>query len=346
MKNNKTYPALIGLFILLALGAMLATSLYYTAGLFSTNKQAYNIMLRSNTAGLDIGSPVVLQGVKIGEVTDIVVGFNQQLNQFEVQVGIIIDRNKVRWPTGIPQDNDNELRGSLIEKGLRAKLAMHSLVTGKLMIQIGFHPDSKLLLSGVENEIPSLRSASLNKIMEDIAELDIKKMNGRIEKLTDGLERLITDGLKLINGMDRIVNDGKVQVIEDELLATLKDIRLIVNNLDKIINPLSNNLNNVIVNTQQLITRVDSKVDKISHSILYAGNEVGDLSVLLKKEIIPVMHNLENAVIDVESMIKKGSPIRVELISALRNINKITLSLNEFVNYLERHPEALLKGKR
>jgi paraquat-inducible protein B len=346
MKNNKTNPALIGLFVLLAVGLMSAVILYYSANLFSGNKQTYNIMLRTNTAGLDIGAPVVLQGVKIGKVTDIVVGFNHQINQFEVQVNIVIDRNKVRWPMEIAQSNNDELRRSLIEKGLRAKLAMHSLITGKLMIQIGFHPTSKLVLAGLENEIPSIPSTSLNKLMEDIAALDFKKINDKIETLANGLERLLTDGNKLINGMDRIFNDGQMQAIEDELLVTLKEIRITVNELNKQITPLTSNLNNVIVNTQQLLSKVDSKVDGISQSIISAGNEVGDLSRLLRKNIIPLLDSLKIAVDDVESIIKKGSPLRVELVNALRNINKATLSLNEFADYLERHPEALLKGKR
>ncbi|NOQ78991.1 MAG: MCE family protein [Gammaproteobacteria bacterium] len=346
MKNNKTNPALIGLFVLVAVGLMSAVILYYSANLFSDNKQTYNIMLRTSTAGLDIGAPVVLQGVKIGEVTDIVVGFNHKINQFEVQVNIVIDRNKVKWPMEIAQTNNDELRSSLIKKGLRAKLAMHSLITGKLMIQIGFHPGSKLVLAGLENEIPSIPSTSLNKLMEDVAALDIKKINDRIEKLANGLERLLTDGNKLINGMDRIFNDGQMQAIEDELLVTLKDIHITVNELNKQIAPLTSNLNNVIVDTQQLLSKVDSKVDGISQSIIYAGSEVGDLSRLLKKNIIPLLDSLKIAVNNVESIIKKGSPLRVELVNALRNINKATLSLNEFADYLERHPEALLKGKR
>lgn len=346
MKNNKTNTALIGLFVLVAAGLMSAIILYYSANLLSNDKQTYNIMLRSNTAGLDIGAPVVLQGVKIGEVTDIVVGFNNQINQFEVQVNIVIDRNKVRWPTGIAQTNNDDLRSSLIKKGLRAKLAMYSLITGKLMIQIGFYPETELILAGLEAEIPSTSSTSLNKLMEDIAALDIKKINDRIEKLANGLERLLTNSHKLINGMDRIFNDGQMQAIEDELLITLKEIRITVNELNKQITPLTSNLNNVIVNTQQLISKVDSKVDGISHSIISAGSEVGDLSKLLRKNIIPLLDSLKIAVDDVESMIKKGSPLRVELVNALRNINKATLSLNEFANYLERHPEALLKGKR
>ncbi|MCN4145240.1 MAG: MCE family protein, partial [Thiohalomonas sp.] len=137
---------------------------YYSADLFLHNKHAY--MLRTNTDGLDIGSPVVLQGVKIGKVTNIIVGFNKNLDQFEVQV---------RWPKGIPQADHNELRSSLIDRGLRAKLAMHSLITGKLMLQIGFYPGTQLVLAGLENEIPSLPSSSLNKLMEDVARLWISK---------------------------------------------------------------------------------------------------------------------------------------------------------------------------
>ncbi|MBE9526388.1 MAG: MCE family protein [Proteobacteria bacterium] len=346
MKNNKTNPALIGSFILVSVGLMSVIILYYSANLFSNNKQTYNIMLRTNTAGLDIGSPVVLQGVKIGKVTNIIVGFNKNLDQFEVQVSIIIDRNKVRWPKGIPQADHNELRSSLIDRGLRAKLAMHNLITGKLMIQIDFHLGTKLVLAGLENEIPSIPSSSLNKLMEDIAALDIKKINNRIIKLSDGLERLLTNAHELIKGMDRIFNDGKTQIIKDKLLVTLKDIDITVNELNQQIKPLTSNLNNVIIDTQQLIRRVDSKVDVITQSVLYAGNEVGDLASLLKKDIIPLLDSLKIAVTDVESMIQKGSPLRVELVKTLRNISKATLSLKEFANYLERHPEALLKGKR
>lgn len=341
MSQYPLNPKATGTFILLALALLIAAVAYYSASLFS-NKEFYNIMFRTNTAGLDVGAPVVLQGVKIGQVTQIMVGFNDALNHFDVQVGIKIDRSKVRWPeTEQIEETDQNLRKSLIGKGMRAKLAMHSLITGKLMVQVGFFPQTALVLAGLENEIPSIESTGFNKLMEDIASIDIKKLSDRIDSLANSLERLMADGGHLIHSMEQVFDAAQIQRIENELLATLTEVRSLVDEAK----PLTHNLNHVIGDTRGLVKKLDTKVDVVSDSVVLSANEIIALAKLLKQDLPPILDSLETTVSDVESMVKKGSPIRVELINALRNVNKTTLSLYNFANFLERHPDALLKGK-
>jgi paraquat-inducible protein B len=47
----------------------------------------------------------------------------------------------------------------------------------------------------------------------------------------------------------------------------------------------------------------------------------------------------------VHRMIEEGSPISVELRRSLNEISGAARSLRDLTDYLERHPEALLRGK-
>ena len=56
------------------------------------------------------------------------------------------------------------------------------------------------------------------------------------------------------------------------------------------------------------------------------------------KETKKLMHTAESA-------ISENSPLRQELMSTLQSLSIAARSLENFADYLERHPEALLKGK-
>ena len=49
-----------------------------------------------------------------------------------------------------------ELAQKMIEKGLRAQLAMQSFVTGQLMITLDFHPEKPAVLVGAEKKYPEI----------------------------------------------------------------------------------------------------------------------------------------------------------------------------------------------
>ena len=98
--------------------------------------------------GLNIGAPVDFRGVNIGTVTDIKIVLNKKDLSLLIPVFIEIDPNRISFDgTESELKKLVETKGTetftqlLINRGLKAQLAMQSLVTGQLGIHLDFYPD-------------------------------------------------------------------------------------------------------------------------------------------------------------------------------------------------------------
>ena len=67
-KVNRT---LIGAFVLGAIVLVVAGVMVFGSGKFLSKKNTYVMFFEGSVKGLNVGSPVVYRGVKIGEVTNI-----------------------------------------------------------------------------------------------------------------------------------------------------------------------------------------------------------------------------------------------------------------------------------
>lgn len=327
--NKKINPALIGAFVLASMAMLIAASVYFGAGSYTTDKVVYVAYFRTETSGLEVGAPVVLQGVKIGNVTGIDVGYEPTGNNFYVKVEFVTRRKAVLLPKGMHSiEEDREgLTQSLIENGFRARLATQSLVTGKLMLELGFYPGTQVnLQSDNELEIPTIPN-TIEKFWQELANMDIGKVG-------EGIENIVA-------GLDKLVNNVDLQVMGDEAVATLKSLQVAVTEF------------------QQMVSNLDQKVDSVAGSVNQASNQVSSLVQNIDAQVDPLMKEIRrtirsadttleaatSALSEADALLSENSSLRVEVTQAVQNVSDAARSLKGFADYLERHPEALLKGK-
>jgi len=329
--NKKINPALIGAFILASMAMAIVAVMYFGASSYGTDKTTSVAYFRTETSGLEVGAPVVLQGVKIGNVTGINVGYDPTGNNIYVRVEFVTQRKAVIMPRNmrLEQEDDREkLTQSLIENGFRARLASQSIVTGKLMLELGFFPGTELNLHTDDKlEIPTIPT-TIEKLWQQLATIDIGKMGTGIESI--------------VAGIDKLVNNVDLKVMEDEAVATLKslqlavdDFRLMVRNLDKEIAVLGGNLNQASDGVTRLLNNLDAQVNPLMkevHRTIRSADATLDAAT--------------SALNEADGLLSENSVLRGEIMHALQNISDAARSLKGFADYLERHPEALLKGKQ
>lgn len=328
--NKKINPALIGAFVLAAMAMAVAAVVYFGTSSYTNEKDAYSAYFRTETHGLEVGAPVVLQGVKIGHITAINVGYDPTGNNIYVKVNFFAQRNVVIVPGNLllEYEGDREkLTQSLIENGFRARLATQSLVTGKLMLELGFFPGTEVNLHTDDKlEIPTIPT-TIQKLWQQLATIDLGKM-------VAGIENVVT-------GIDGLVNSVDLQAVEQETVATLQslqlavaDFRQLVVNLDQEIGVLGGNLNQAADGVTSLVNNLDAQVDplmqNIHKTIRSADTTLGAATSALN---------------EADALLSENSALRAEIMQALQNISDAARSLKGFADYLERHPEALLKGK-
>jgi paraquat-inducible protein B len=72
---------------------------------------------------------------------------------------------------------------------------------------------------------------------------------------------------------------------------------------------------------------------------------VSDLRTKLTPEINAVLDEARKSLANAEHMLNADSPLQVKMNTALQEISGAARSLRLLMNYLEQHPESLLRGK-
>ncbi len=183
---------MIGGFLIIALFLLAASLVVFGSGKFFTKTQKFVLYFNEPVKGLDVGSPVLFQGVAVGSVIsiDIIADPIKRQANIPVIIQIELDHFKFRKPreTLNPQ-KDMPL---LIEKGFRAILTMQSLITGKLLIELDFYPDTPLILRNINKEyieIPTIPSTT-SKLARALDKLDLEAVQEKLESALDGIGNL------------------------------------------------------------------------------------------------------------------------------------------------------------
>jgi paraquat-inducible protein B len=147
--------------------------------------------------------------------------------------------------------------------------------------------------------------------------------------------------LKLVEAVDAIR-----KIAEDpEITQAIRSLKLGLDDTRTLINSLSGQIPSVETMMSELTTTVRD-YDKLAKDI---NQYVDPLGTDLGKAVQAVTSALTQAESTIKSidknMASKDSPMNREVQSALREISAAARAIRVWADYLERHPEALIRGK-
>ncbi len=292
---NKT---VIGGFVVGAVALVVAGVLIFGSGRFLTEKQAYVMYFRGSVKGLNVGAPVVLRGVKIGSVTNIVLRIDPADLVFTVPVFIEVEQNRVKTVGTVKRElSPKEVLEQLVERGLRAQLQIQSPVTGQLMVQLDFHPDTPVKLVGVDTEhleIPTIPT-ELEALIDKIKKIPFDKIFSKV--------------LTAVEGIDKLVNSPEVPDLIRSLNQAMKEFQKLMQNIDSRVGPVASDFKEACEAARAALDQAEKTLSTVQNVVA----ENSDLSYYLNQTL-------------------------EELSGAARSIRVLA-------DYLERHPDALLRGK-
>ena len=299
---------MIGVFLIIALFLLAASLVVFGSGKFFTKTQKFVLYFNEPVKGLDVGSPVLFQGVAVGSVIsiDIIADPIKRQANIPVIIQIELDRFKFRKPSEtLNPQKDMPL---LIEEGFRATLTMQSLITGKLLIELDYYPGTPLILKNVDKEyieIPTIPSTT-SKLAQALDKLDLEAIQTKLESALDGIA-------KLVNNPDLAASIG-------HLKETLRDARKLVNRVDRQVDPLAQDTKKTVKDIGKLARDLDARVGELAPS-------------------------LEKTLSAMRGVISDDAPLIVEMDNTLKAISAASRSFRQLADYLEQHPEALIRGK-
>ena len=162
--------------------------------------------------GLDVGAPVLFKGVKVGEVTSVKIKANYDTMKFMIPVYAKIYNNETLSEGSKVEHRNLDI---LIKDGLRARLAVNSMITGQLLIELDFFPNTKVVLhehARKKFEVPTIVSpfAEFSKSLQVIP---ITQIAQEIHSITEALEKdlppILEDLHGIMSSLNSVINDNK-----------------------------------------------------------------------------------------------------------------------------------------
>jgi len=162
-----------------------------------TKTLKYVMHFSGSLRGLNLGAPVQLRGLPIGKVTDITLEIDEKTAEISVPVIVELELERLRKINNQANINDKELINQLIEKGLRAQLQTGSLLTGQLLVDLDFYPNSKISYSRYHNlypEFPTMASSfdqfthTANVILDKISKLPLEETSRQLNQTLSSLQ--------------------------------------------------------------------------------------------------------------------------------------------------------------
>ena len=327
---------MIGGFVVIAVVLLAASLVVFGSGKFFKKTNEYVLYFDGSVKGLSVGAPVLFQGVQVGAVTSISIQADMDTSKVDIPVIVEIEPERFVTESGQHAESEKELREQitrLIEKGMRAVLEMQSFITGQLMIEVDFHPDTPVNLRNIDKdhlEIPTIPSTT-QRLAQTLQRLDLEGMQKSLQNT--------------LTGVDQLVNDPDLKASIRALRATLEEAREVVKKVDTKIDPLADNLDGTIRDARKLVNNVDRQVDPLAKNVNTTVKDFGKLARDADARVEALGTGLDKTLSAVRGVMSPDAPLIVELESTLKEISATARSFRQLANYLERHPEALIQGK-
>jgi paraquat-inducible protein B len=319
--SRSANPIAVGAFVLGMLVLAFLLVLFFTGGSWFSKRDHYTLVYDTSIKGLNIGAPVTLKGVKIGEVTDIKARmYNSSLAVFN-NVIIEIDPNMLERED-VPQSS-GALMEDMIKRGLSAQLRLQSLLTGLLYVDVDFRPEKPRLFKEVPTQykqIPTTRT-DLEQLTRDLESIDINKLGQNLQQIVDGV--------------NQFVNDKSLQNLMGNVEATLNAIHESADS----VRTTADNVNATFV---PLAQHTDITVTQLNHVLPELVTKLDATMLALQQTAASLQKTTANATY----LTSEDSPLLYRIESAAASVNAAAEQVRHLSDTLERQPESLIYGKQ
>jgi paraquat-inducible protein B len=332
--SKKAHPTVIGSFVVGAVALLaIGVALFGGRELF-VERNEYVAFFEEGTQGLRVGANVLMNGVRIGYVSEIALLVDAQSLNTLTRVKLeLLPNTYIQTIDGIPVAEGMQVsigHDWLVNKaGLRARLGIESFITGQLLIELAFRPDTLAELRGVDNEypeIPTVRS-NMQELLDNLQDwmsdiqggIDISEIGDRVESILEGLDDLAHSGdlRDSLAGLNALLNDESMQGLSASLEEAIAELQVTLGEANR------------------LFRNTDDDIDALT----------GELSMAIAS-LTATLVEAESMLAAARDQLDGTSPQVYQLESTLRELEGAAIAVREFFDYLERNPESLIRGKR
>lgn len=349
--RKRTSPTLIGAFVVGGLALLIITIIAAGGGRFFTRKEYAVMHFSGSIYGLQVGSPVVFRGVRLGSVTNIGLVYDKAADRFSIPVLAELEPHIIRG-MGDRRSDDEAERGetlqALVKRGLRAQLSLQSLLTGQLYVDLDLRPEKPGQLRGGSYrsaiEIPTTPTA-------------IQALRGQLEGLD--LRKLLDDVSTIAASARSVLAGPQLKQALDNVVQITEQVNQLSQRLNQRVDPLADAAAATLADTRRALDRVGGVLDKAGGAVDKVGGaaerigSTADRAGKLLAADAPIVRDVQRAASELAATaaaLRQHTAEESGLVHnadrTLQDLSRAARAVRELADMLERHPEALLRGRR
>lgn len=323
MTNSKNTSFAIGAFIVGAMVLIFIALIFFSGGRLFSKKEKVIMYFEGSVQGLQVGAPVKLKGVVLGEITDIQINFQNDEKTIvtAVTADLVMERINSKGATV-----KGEFFTEAINNGMRAQLNFQSFLTGLLYVELDFYPESPAKLYGLQSEnfsgpreLPTI-ATQFEELSKNFAEMNIKGMVTHIDEFAIEL--------------NKIIKSGEIQTTIKSVNRAAASIEKTSNNLNLQISQLAQNIEKTRIDVDKLIAELNTRTPELAQSL---NKSLKDLSLSLDQ--------INKTAASIDNNFSEDAPLINQLSTTLNDISYSARAFRNLSETLEQQPEALLRGK-
>jgi len=318
---KRANPAFVGAFVIGAIALAIAAVALLGSGSLFRNTHQFDCFFDGNVNGLRVGALVKFKGVEIGEVRQILLSLNAATGPvtvgsssvIRIPVVIELDEGRIlkRGATYINVGNPAGMKLA-IARGLRAQLATESLLTGLLYVDLDMHPGTPARFATDQNspytEIPTMPTA---------------------------FEQAQSVALKLMDQLDKVHVD-KLVVTATQALAAVKDLAE------------SQNLKESIASLKETGQSLNKTSESIRTLTVHLDRQIGPLGTSLQMTARNADATFKKTQVTLDRLddtLRPNAPLLYQANHTLVDLSEAARAIRQLAEYLERNPDAIVRGR-
>ena len=332
---------MIGLFVIISLALFMTAIVIFGGNKFFARENLVITYFEGSLDGLNVGAEVTYRGVTIGQVKAINIHIRaNDKNSKSIIIPVIISLSAgasliVDGPEAKGQDGINIFMEAMCEQGLRAKLKLKSVVTGKRYIDLAFYENSAAVYrdtAGEYFEIPTLPS-EMQQFSKIMGEINLGQLYYKFNSTLNSLE-------KLTSGLAESFDQKKTQQLLDDLLKTTASLNSILTQLDTEVSPILQKIDGGLEQFTRLTNHTDTMITSLDKQMRPLAN---DLKTTFSS-IGTTLQQADTLLIQVEKTISPTSPLHYRFTQAVQQIEETARSIEKLSDFIHRNPDALIFG--
>lgn len=328
MKKNTSLR--IGTFIVGAILLVFLALLFFSGGDLFSQKERVVMYFEGSVQGLQVGAPIKLKGVILGEITDIQINFDgnaqdngNKNNSAKNIVTAVTGDLALKRISRKGAEVSIEFFEEAVKNGLRAQLNFQSFLTGLLYVELDFFPDTPATLYGFKKnylELPTV-ATGFEELTKNLQEINLKGLVNNLDQLTLRLSQIVKSG-----------------VIEE----TLGSVKLAADSFAHTANTMGQDVSLLSKNLSRTSTQLDKLLVSLNQQTPILADELRASMVQLQKSLV----ELDKATSSVHQSFSEDAPLVNQLTETLDEVSRSAQAFRTLSETIDQQPEAFLRGKK